>query len=237
MIIYKLASKLKNTLGIYYTCTTIAETIAPQHRHFEPIIKGQQRPFSSINQPIDWYIRDLVPQHNDVYPGLNITILGSFKAWDAIKATRERFKELGCWVLGPHGEEVASYAGASGTFEVLDGDGPTVALFEERSGTRLTKFGTAAILEGLFLRAIQASDACYVVGLEKGDISDGYYVGTQVAGELGFALHCPSGVFGAPISPSLDEREGFGTMWDAYSHLIQPATPEETVNMLRSKAA
>lgn len=186
----------------------------------------------AIARLIDSHVPELIPTYNDKYPGRNLTLLGSFKAWERIKATRQQFQRLGCWVVAPQGNDITHYAGATGTFEVLDTDAKHIALFEERLGQRLTAQETAVFLEALFLRAIVASDACYVVGLQKPNIDDGEYMGTQVASEVGFALGSMKRVFGSPMSPSLDERDGFGSLWGPYSHLIQPATPEEVASIL-----
>lgn len=188
-----------------------------------------------MNGLIDSYVPEIVPTYNTDYSGRNLTLLGSFKAWGRIKATRELFRRLGCWVIAPQGNEITHYAGAAGTFEVLDTDAAHIALFEERLGQRLTPHETAVFLEALFLRAVRAGDACYVVGLNKPELEDGDYVGTQVAGEIGVALGGGKRVFGSLISPTLDERDGIDYMWHAYSPLIQPATPQEVASILGAR--
>lgn len=181
----------------------------------------------NMRQLIDKHVPDLWPQPSPDYPGRNVTVLGSFKAWQRIKAVRAQFRDLGFHVLGPLGEEITHYAGTSGTFEVLDTDAAHIAQMEQQLGRQLNRQEVAVFLEALFIGGIMVSDLCYVVGLDKPDIDDGGYIGTQVAVEIGCATGRDIPVFGEPISPSLDEREGMGSMFWAYAALIETATPEE----------
>lgn len=180
---------------------------------------------------IERHAPDIMPTYNTEFPGRNMTILGSFKGWDTIKEYRQRFRELGYWVLAPQGENVVDYVGS---FEVLDTDVPKLQTVEKRMGRQLTKPEMGTCIETLFLQAIDISDFVYVVGLDR-DLDDGTYIGQQVAGEIGYAAgHMP--VFSnGQISPTLDEREGMITHFGAYIQtLVRPAEPERVIFELES---
>lgn len=182
---------------------------------------------------IEHHAPDLMPVYNDDFPGRNMTILGSFKGWDKIKAYRTRFRELGYWVLGPQGEEIVEYAGS---FEVLDTDMPKIRLMEQRLGRSLTCQEAGTFIETLFLQALDISDFAYVVGIDR-NFSDGTYIGQQVAGEIGYTAGQQIPVFSdGPISPTLDEREGIITMFSGYIQtLVTPAAPERVKFLLEAQ--
>ncbi len=170
---------------------------------------------------------ELLPRHNDEYPGGNVVVIGSFKGLETeIVPTRERLRAAGFFPLAPHGERITHYVGADGTFEVVDADAVSIRLMEERLGRVLTKIETAELLEALFCAAIKESDFVYVAGLPRDDIDDGDYIGNQVATEFGYALG-GGPVYGTKISPSLDARDGYDYHFPLYVSLIQVATPEE----------
>jgi hypothetical protein len=174
---------------------------------------------------IEQQLPELMPVYNKEFSGRNMTILGSFKGWDKIKEYRKRFQELGYWVLAPQGEDIVDYAGS---FEVLDTDVTKVQRLTEHLGRSPTKQEVGTFIETLFLQAIDISDFTYVVGLDR-KLDDGTYIGQQVAGEIGYTAGQLIPVFSdGQISPTLDEREGWTTMFPGYIEImVQLAAPEK----------
>jgi hypothetical protein len=170
---------------------------------------------------------ELLPHHNDKYPGGNVVVIGSFKGWKTdIVPIRERLRAAGFFPLAPHGNEIVDYAGADGAFEVVDEDAGSIALMEERLGRVLSKAETANFLEALFCAAIKESDFVYVAALPREDISDGGYIGLQVALELGIAQR-NGPVYGVAISPSLDHDIEDRWTVPHYLRWLTEISPEE----------
>ena len=130
---------------------------------------------------------------------------------------------LGYNVLAPLGNHITHYAG---TFEVLDTDATKLSLLENRLGRPLSGAEAAHFLEALFLRAVVASDLCYVVGQEREGIPDGGYIGSAVAIEMGVALAHNVPLYGTTVSPTLDAREGYDSNFAYFVSMITVAEPE-----------
>lgn len=175
---------------------------------------------------------DLVPRYNADFPGRNITLFGSFSPdnWERIKATRATFSRLGFHVLAPLGEEFVDSADG---FAVLDADIEKLESMQRTLGRSLSPQEVAVYLELLFQKAMDISDICYLVLDERGHIDDGGYLGMAASVEMGrqTANEVPI-VASTKISPTLDERDGYDSMFWAYASMPAVASPQEVADLL-----
>lgn len=173
----------------------------------------------------------LVPTYNDDFPGRNITLFGSFKPanWERIRKVRDTFRQLGFCVLAPQGED---FTGFCGDFEILDADVTKIDHMEEALGRPLSPAEQAHSLEVLFQKAMDISDICYLVADERDGVDDGGYMGISAAVELGRLWRSRPVIASRRISPSLDERDGYGSLFAGCVEGLYVASPEEVAAIM-----
>jgi len=165
--------------------------------------------------------------------GRNIGLFGSFSLanwYERMLPTRQLFQRLGCWAMTPRGEKFVSELG---NFEILDADQAKIDVMQQALGRSLNDREIIIALEGIFLSDLERADICYLVADERPGIEDGGYIGLAAALELSIMTAAGKPVVASrPISPSLDERDGYCSNFAGYASMVHVATPQEVVDVL-----
>lgn len=167
---------------------------------------------------------ELVPSYNHSFPGRNVVLFGSFSPqnWERMRSLANRFARLGFFVLAPRGSH---FVDGPHDFPILDSDMDTITRLRQRPP--YGHLSSEEVLEVLFQKAMDVADINYLVTDERDGVSDGGYMGLSAAREFGRIMDEKPVFADRPVSPTLDDRDGYGSLFAAYVSGIKVATPEE----------